>query len=624
MDNSISLTPAIDIVRRVYSRVYSPRSQLAPADWMAENIVLSAKESIDHSGPYNPDLCPYHRIIYEAFFNPDYKEIVIRKSSQAGVTLAALALITYIAAERPANLLYVLDSRDEMRKVAQVRLIPMLESCAATGADYRESEERERASSAMIELPEMVMYFAGGGSVGQLANKSVKYAFGDELDKHRINRKEAPSFQLLRSRVKNVADSKIMVFCSPTTQGGQINQEYKTGTQHVLEVPCPHCGAYQELKLKNLRFDHCHKLDAEGRPIENLWDLERVEREAYFVCPHCRAKIEQSEKAKMMSRIRARQTNFGLGKDKLQLKKFSLHISDFYSPFVSWGVLAREYIESLVSAVDFKNFCNNRLGEAPEEKVSNYDVDALMTLCGDYGTNILPKTPYIAPNGAPAIFIAADKQLEVVKWVRAAFCPGPYGADCYILDAGTTTGFDDLEFERNRTVYCAQDGKSYNAKIGCVDEGFNTMLVRDWCMANPAFVPMKGRGGVQVRAVVARSLAPHNGGNIEVYHFSDDDFKREVYIERIQKHLSEALDAPVKTPRIYFPATISTEFLHEHTTERLVRDFKAGRQVFKWEKRGGANDFGDTTKLAHVLWHVVRDVFMQTQTELKIDNSQTV
>ena len=49
MDNSISLTPAIDIVRRAYSRVYSPRSQLTPADWMAENTVMGRFSTVQAS-----------------------------------------------------------------------------------------------------------------------------------------------------------------------------------------------------------------------------------------------------------------------------------------------------------------------------------------------------------------------------------------------------------------------------------------------------------------------------------------------------------------------------------------------------------------------------------------------
>ena len=589
-------------VLNLFSGIYRPRSEEAPIKWMSNNIVLSKKESVDRPGRYDPNLTPYHRIIFDAFFDPKYDEIVIRKSSQAGVTLAALMLITYITAERPANLMYVIDSRDEVRRIVKSRLLPMLKGCGLTANDINNSEDEGNASTTTIELSNMLMYFAGGGSVGQLANKTVKYVFADELEKHRSDRKEAPTMKLLRSRVKTVEGSKIMAFSSPATEDGETHQEYQSGTRHVLEIPCPHCGEYHELRLINLRFDHC-------RDLAGYWDYDSIERAAYFECPHCRGKILQSQKAAVLEKLRARQTNFGKGKDRYSARKFSLHISDFYSPFCTWGALAREFVEARGSPVDLKNFVNSRLGEVQEEKDRRITKEELNKLVGGYWLNHTPKTPYLAPNGMPAIFVASDVQQGVKKWARGAFCPGPFGADLYILDGGSCLAFDDLEAERRHPVICDENGGQYEASVGMIDEGFNTMDVRTFVLGNPRFIAAKGRGVGQARAVVAYSPCQHEGREMKICHFSDDDFKAELYVSRIYNHTSS--ENPQPLPRIFFPEGISEEFLQELTTERRGETWTGGKRAWKWTlKPGQHNDYGDAVKMLLVLWHITKSQFL--------------
>ena len=591
-----------ELVAEVLKSVYRPRSECSPSEWMSRNITLSEKESPSRPGRYDPLFTPYHKIIFDAFFDPNYDEIVIKKSSQAGVTLAVLMLITYLTAERPANLMYVIDSRDEVRRIVKIRLIPMLKACLQTAPAVNESESEGDLGTTTIELLNMVMYFAGGGSVGQLANKTVKYAFADELEKHRSDAKEVPTLKLLRSRVKTVEGSKIVAFSSPSVESGETTQEWKSGTRHVIEVPCPHCGGFHELKMINLRFDHC-------RDLAGLWDFERIERDSYFECPHCKGKILQSCKRAMLDAMRARQTNFGKANERFQSRKFSLHISDFYSPFCSWGVLAREFVEALGSPLDMKNFINGRLGEVQEEKERKLEEEQIRALCGDYSFNVLPRAPYKAGNGMPAIIIASDVQGDVKKWAVGAMCPGENGPDLYVLNYGQCFAFADLERERLESIRSIEDDANYCASFGIIDEGFNTKDVRDFVLSNGLWIPAKGRGMGQIKTIAAYSTAHHNNQDMRVLHFSDNDFKHDLYVTRIHNHAAE--ETPQALPRVWLPSCIGSDYVKELTTERRIETFHNGKRVWKWmdPKSGEHNDWGDATKLILVWWYMYKDAF---------------
>ena len=51
-------------------------------------------------------------------------------------------------------------------------------------------------------------------------------------------------------------------------------------------VPCPHCGAYQTLKFKQLKW--------EGD------EMTEAQRTAYYECEHCKEKIHDSHKMQML------------------------------------------------------------------------------------------------------------------------------------------------------------------------------------------------------------------------------------------------------------------------------------------------------------------------------------
>jgi len=102
----------------------------------------------------------------------------------------------------------------------------------------------------------------------------------------------------------------------PTTLSGHAFAE---GDKRHYFLPCPHCGTLQTLKWSQMRWPGDDRA------------------KAFYVCEHCGESISEREKQSMVAQGEWRSTAAGDGKTA------SFHISALYSPFVSWGEIAREH-----------------------------------------------------------------------------------------------------------------------------------------------------------------------------------------------------------------------------------------------------------------------------------------
>lgn len=595
--------PLRDFLVGVLAGVYRPGSDLSLLEWAKKEIVLSPEESIDFSGPYDPTMAPWHPFIFGFFEDPRWRELVVMKSSQTGVTLAVLIVICYYVAEMPAHVLYAIDSRDEAKKISKMRLQPMLKQCAA--CDEAMEVDEDDLTTLFLMVRGMAIHIIGGGSAGAFANKTVKLAILDELDKHPDNPQgEANTIDLARDRIKNVSDAKLFAFSSPKGFDNVTNQEYLTGTRHKGFVPCPHCGGMQDLVWEQMRFGHCK--DAKGE-----WDLERVMRETRYECIHCEQHIEEKWKSWMLDvdRIQFLPTNLNLDEHKREPRKLSLHISDLYSQFPesSWGNLAVQFINASKSPSKLQAFFNGRMGQPKKEKRSKTNKNDVFALCGGYEHKTCPSYPAFSIDERPSVFMCADVQADVKKYAKGVF---DRTGQLWIVDYGETLSFDELEAVANEPTKCGPDQREYKTTWGLIDEGHNTKQVRTFCLSTGGrWWPVKGRGGIQVKDVVTESPINHDGAPLVAYHCSDDDFKLELYVGRIGEF--ERIRAGKSTiPRMWLPIYVEPRFVDELCAERRERQRVRGRMVWVWVDPTDPNDFGDAVKYLLVLWYKMKEFFI--------------
>jgi phage terminase large subunit GpA-like protein len=604
------MTPVKEWLAAVLDKIYQPLNREKIWEWAEREIFLEPRESQEHYGPYDSSLTPYTRLVMQFATDPDWREFILAKSSQSGFTLAILIIVAYFVPHRPRNIIYAIDSGSEAWKISKTRLQPLLRNCRETAAQI---EAEDDVTNMTFFLRGLTIYLMGAYSAGALANKSAGLVIADELDKHPEQPQgEANSIDLLRQRLKKVEDGKLIAFSTPKSEYHITWQEYLTGSRHKCFLPCPHCGGFQELVLEQLRYQQC-------RDLAGDFDLGQVLTDTFYECEHCHASIKEEHKPAMLERLEWRATNFGQDEHKPIPRKMSANVSDLYSTFSTstWGQIAIEYIQAQKSPAALQNFNNGRLGLPSIEKRSEIKRSDLLQLCGSYEHGHCPVQPFV-------ITLAADVQADVKKWVKVAWLNN--GA-AYVVDYGMCLSYDELLIAADDPVIvddwqAAPEEERINPVvfIGLVDEGHDHKGVRDFCQGTEGrFFPCKGRGGIQVRDIVEeKTHFIHNGQPLTVYHFSDDDFKADLYLGRIgkarERMKAEREGTLYPIPPLYFPKNPDAEFLNELCAERRELVMKKGRPVMMWIDPTEANDYGDALKMNLVAWYRLQAAFLTAKT----------
>lgn len=547
-------------------------------------------------------------------------QIDAMKSTQTALTENVLHAIRYFAKHDPQNVIFAIDNRTQAGEVNEIRLQPTLRRL---GAEVMPADDDD-AGKYLIKLRRMLIYFLGSYSSGAFAQKMCEFGVNDELEEHGTKN----SVEDLKSRMKtssrrllvNISRPKKLIRNSDgKIVGGPITLEHSKGSQHVKEVPCPHCTeanagvptAFQELAQENMKFGHC-------KNILDEWDFERVLNETYFECVHCHKPIEERWKRWMNDRTRRRwrRTNF----TEAEPNHISFHFHDFlgYDDSVRWGRLAIKYINSKGNPEKRGSYRCDHEGLPIEVRETRTEIADLLRLRGSYKRGQIPWLPR-------ALIVHSDVGLYYVKWGVYAFRNSPEGGDgeCAVIDWGKDLHPDDVARRMVSLQYlCLETKKKYRPSLGVMDAKYRKIEVHRACLRVPRkLYPSAGiRAGMTMRSISFNHV-PQRPRWFGVIVFNDDDAKSEIYTDRIgawsrylnpNKPPEEREEEKPLTGRLWLPEDIQhnalyggkhggdkkDNFLDEHTREHLI-ELANGR--FEW-KRKGANEGGDCTKGACVTW----------------------
>jgi hypothetical protein len=578
----------------VFERIFAAPCPLNTWQFAQRHIILDEKASPTNPGPVDPDVAPHTKFFQECLDNPAVTQLTVKKNSQGAFTQGVLNKIVRSVAVEPMNILYVIDSLQEIKRIARTRLRPMLETCELTRQVIEEDDENE-LQTLTFYLRDMSIFFSGGGSIGAVANKPITLGVVDEADKiPRMTGNHSHVVEEVKSRFKTVENFKLVVLSAPNEEIDITTTEFKKGTQHKFFVPCPHCAEFQEMVPERVIFAHCKNRSGE-------YDKERVKREAYYSCIRAGTdacpdgKIFDHHKRTMALRGQWRQTN-----PNAEPGHVSLESSDLFSlfPGARFGLIALDIIESQNNPATKKAKWSGRFGREWKTSRAILTHEDILALRGAYDVGTLP------PGCEPvALGLATDVQGDVRKWVRGAF--NRHG-DLFITDYGASFVYEDLLGVMDTPIPDPREGaEPWRASEGIIDEGFETTKVRSFCLrANHRFFPAKGRSNTQIRgSIVGFSETGHDGGLLNVIHFNDDEFRRALYIDRI-RDLAKIKSGVSKVPRLWLPRNVDADFVAELHCERLVpqtNEWGFTRHV--WEKTG-TNDWGDAVKLLYVWWFV--------------------
>ena len=445
-------------------QVLRPVERVTVSKWAEANRVLPDSNSIP--GPWRNSVTPYLVEIMDAFSDEMVEEIIFVKPTQVGGTSAMENMLASAIAQDPAPAMCVYPSDDLAERTVESKLDPMIKSCKTLAAKYRINDSKKLA----LKFTDMVVYLTGANSPADLASTNIRYLFMDEVDKFPgASKKEADPVSLAKERTKTFFNRKILMASTPTLKTGHIwkAKEAADVEKHYF-VPCPHCGAFIELKFAQIKWP-----SKEDVP-ENA---DRAEM-ATYVCQECGCVITDQDKGKMLAAGRWKPV-----RQKTQHpKSVAFWMNTLYSPFTRFSDIAREFMRSKDDPELLHNFANSWLAEPWEDTKLKTNAEMVMERQTETPEWTLPPWTKLVTGGI-------DVQENCLYWTIRAW--GDYMTSQNISH-GQALSMGEVERIMN-TELTMPNGEKVMVNLALMDSGDQTEDVYEFCALNSDWaLPCKG------------------------------------------------------------------------------------------------------------------------------------
>lgn len=529
-----------------------PPEKLTVSEWADKNRVLSAEET-DKPGQWKTANVPYMKFIMDCFNDEHISEIVWLKCTQIGGTEGLLNIVGYVIDQNPSRIIYVLPDDTFCKDFSELRMQKMLESCPALKGKFNAYESKDT----LLKFGGGFVFFASAQSPSKLASWSARYIFLDEIDKFpKRAKKEAGPIKLAEERAKNRFNSKIVKVSTPTFKTGPIYQAYEAADKrYAFYVPCPHCGHYQTLKFKDVRWPK----GPDGHP-----DITLARQAAYYECEKCKRRIDDRHKPAML------RGGKWVSEDRTvsHAKKVAFHINSIYSPWLRFGDVAAEYLSSKNDPVDEQNFYNSWLGEPWEDKAAEMDSQTVL----DHRTD-LPEC--VVPEYAQLLTGGVDVQKHGFYWTVRAWGAG-VTSQC--IAYGTAGTWDEIDEIMNRFWPDTNGELKWQVNLCAIDSGYRTEEVYEFCLEHSDWaVPAKGKFAWKMLARFRKSVIDNT---------TSKAYGQTIYIVNVDKYkdmIAANLNKPVYTRGSFMVhADTEQDYADQITAEHKITDVKDRHEVQTW------------------------------------------
>lgn len=399
--------PIIDACSAAIERAI-PASALTISAW-ADAYRYLAPERSALPGRWRTDRVPFLRGIMDSVTRPDVREVVLMKSSQVGGSEFANNAIGYYVHIEPSPILYVCENEAKAKAWSQESLATMIRDTPVLNSLVEDPRERDSGNTiAGKKFPGGHLAIAWATSAAQLSSRPRRIVICDEVDGFGTT-SEGDPISLAEARTKTfMGEAKIIKISSPRDKStSRIERAYNASYAGKYFVPCPHCGEFQTIEWARIKW--------EENPLE-----------AYLICEHHGCVIEHDAKREMLQRGEWRFGTVTEEKDGTgKVIKTEWHeggefhgtigffIWEGYSPFVTWGEMAANFLKKKSKPDELRAFVNTSLGQTWEERETEIELGQLPERCEDYEAEV--------PASVLALTAGVDVQgdrleYEIVGW----------------------------------------------------------------------------------------------------------------------------------------------------------------------------------------------------------------
>lgn len=533
-------------VRRAASLAWSPPPRLPLSDWIESKLRLPGDVS-SLPGPIR--LYPFQRGIADAMSDPTIERVTVQKSARIGYTTLLVGLTGSHVVNEPAPILFVLPTEDDCRQFMVSNVEPTFEASPAL-AGAMVADQREGRNTLLSRR------FAGG-SLKVVAAKAPRNLRGhnariliiDEADGMEPT-KEGHAPALAEYRTMSFPDRKIVVGSTPIfEETSYVLSAYERSDKRVYEVPCPDCGAFQEIRWADIHWP-------EGKP-----------EQAHWVCPQCGSVVEDRQKPAMVAAGRWRAT-------APEVKGHAgFRINALVSPMAkaAWGVLAQEFVAAKNDPGLLQTFVNLVLGEGWRITGDEIDDSELASRAEPFGLDAVPEAVLAITAG---VDVQGDRlEVTLTGWTR--------DGEALILDHKIIWGTpdDDATWTELDAVLKMRFAHPLGGRIGidaaAIDSGDGETMEAVYAFAFPRasrkVLAIKGVAGN--RPFIEKSKSRVKGGWLWI-----------VGVDGIKAHIAARL---ARGRSIRFSHALPAAWFEQLASERIVIRYSRGQPQRRFERIPG-------------------------------------
>lgn len=465
---------------------------------------------------------PFQELPLKATSDDRIELLVFVKSTRTGYTKTLNFAIAYHIAEYPSPQMIFLPNDTKAREWAKKELKPLLRDMPIV--DEKIYKNREDNVLLYKAYAGGFLGIAGLQTENNAASVTLRIVMVDEADRVPVDLGgEGDTFGLLKKRMESFYDGKLIAGSTPTIKGhSNIETLFEETDMRFRYYPCPHCGYFQILEFKNLRWDQEYR---EGVKTH-------LTNTAGFKCIGCEEKFYKKDHKKIDKIARWQQTQkfFCCGewqdpkinKNWFFDEKITIDSDDYlkngealcihcnltaeynredriklgvhmwsamgYQAQSTWIKIAEAFVKSIGSVEKMKVFHNTWLGEPFEEKSVKLETSDLMEKAEEYET---------VPDGSKIVLMTVDTQDTWVEWLITSWSPGETSHN---IKTGKIMGdpvnqfvWDEL-LKIKRTELKTESGKPVKVYKGFIDmAGHRTDEVKKFVKkCKNDFVMLKG------------------------------------------------------------------------------------------------------------------------------------
>lgn len=451
-------------VRNAISAMQPPEDYTV-TQWAEAKRRLSMESSAE-PGPWRTERTPYLREVMDAFTDPKVRHIVMVAASQVGKSEFMNNVIGYVIDQDPGSILFVHPTTIDAKEYSKLRIAPMLRDCPTLAKKVVKPKSRETGNTILQKTyPGGILTMCGSTEAHSLASKPIRYVFGDERDRWATSAgNEGDPWDLAMARQTTFYNAKAVEVSTPTVHNASaIETAYYTGTMERWKTKCPHCGQYNEIRWKDIRYDHEERIVSKKKTyqVKSTW----------YVCPSCACISDEMTMKRQPAKWEAENP------DAYADGTRSFWLNAFVSTWASWESIVLKYLNAIGNTKKMQVVYNTCFGEPWEDRGELQDEDSLMARREDY--------PAELPDGVLVLTYGGDTQDDRLEYEIVGH--GHFG-ETWGIKKGIIMGRpdDDATWAQLDNVldhvYRFSDGIGLKISMGFQDEGGHfTQEVRFQC-----------------------------------------------------------------------------------------------------------------------------------------------